>query len=48
MSALTSLAIRQHAFGPPDVMELTEVERPQPRTTEVMVEVHACGVTPVD
>lgn len=48
MSASTSLAIRQHAFGPPDVMELTEVERPQPRPTEVLVEVRACGVNPVD
>jgi NADPH:quinone reductase-like Zn-dependent oxidoreductase len=41
-------AIRQKVYGGPEVLELTEVERPEPLPTEVLVRVHAAGVNPVD
>ena len=42
------LAIRQQALGGPEVLELTEVPRPEPGPTEVLVRVAAAGVNPVD
>jgi NADPH:quinone reductase-like Zn-dependent oxidoreductase len=47
MSA-TMHAVRQHAFGGPEVLELTEVQRPVPLPTEVLVQVRAVGVNPVE
>lgn len=49
-STMTTMmsAIQQRAYGPPEVLELAEVPRPQPRPTEVLVQVRACGVNPVD
>jgi NADPH:quinone reductase-like Zn-dependent oxidoreductase len=47
MSA-TMHAIRQQAFGGPEVLELTEVKRPVPVPTEVLVRVRAAGVNPVE
>jgi NADPH:quinone reductase-like Zn-dependent oxidoreductase len=41
-------AIRQRSFGGPEVLELVEVDRPDPLPTEVLVRVHAAGVNPVD
>jgi NADPH:quinone reductase-like Zn-dependent oxidoreductase len=41
-------AIRQDSFGGPDVLELVEVDRPEPGPTEVLVAVRAAGVNPVD
>lgn len=41
-------AIRQESFGGPDVLQLVEVARPEPRPTEVLVRVHAAGVNPID
>lgn len=35
-------------FGPPEVVEIVEVERPMPRAGEVLVRVHAAVVTPSD
>ncbi len=35
-------------FGGPDVLEVAEVERPSPISTEVLVRVVAAGVNPVD
>lgn len=32
-------------FGPPDVLQFAEVEKPAPRDDEVLVEVHAASVT---
>jgi len=41
-------AIRQERLGGPEVLELVEVERPDPRPTEVLVRATAAGVNPVD
>ena len=41
-------AIRQATLGGPEVLELVEVERPDPAPTEVLVRVRAAGINPVD
>jgi NADPH:quinone reductase-like Zn-dependent oxidoreductase len=41
-------AIQQQAYGGPEVLELAEVDSPEPRPTEVLVRVLAAGVNPVD
>jgi NADPH:quinone reductase-like Zn-dependent oxidoreductase len=41
-------AIVQSSFGDPSVLELAEVQRPEPAGTEVLVRVLAAGVNPVD
>ena len=41
-------SIRQQTLGGPDVLELVEVQRPDPGPTEVLVRVGAAGVNPVD
>ncbi|MFF4553656.1 NADP-dependent oxidoreductase [Streptomyces sp. NPDC001422] len=40
--------IMQSRLGGPDVLEVVEVDVPQPGPTEVLVEVKAAGVNPVD
>lgn len=37
-------AVVYKRYGPPDVLELREVERPRPKDGEVLVRVHAAGV----
>src|ERR1700743_400323 len=41
-------AVRIHEFGSPEVLELEEVEKPQPAADEVLVKVYASAVNPVD
>ena len=41
-------AITQQTFGGPEVLGVTEMSRPEPLPTEVLVRVHAVGVNPVD
>jgi NADPH:quinone reductase-like Zn-dependent oxidoreductase len=41
-------AWRVHEFGPPEVMKLERVERPEPGAGEVLVRVQAAGVGPWD
>jgi NADPH:quinone reductase-like Zn-dependent oxidoreductase len=41
-------AISLSAWGDPEVLEEVELERPTPLATEVLVQVHAAGVNPVD
>ncbi len=41
-------AVLQQSIGGPEVLEVTDTERPAPRGGEVLVRVHAAGVNPVD
>lgn len=45
---MTMKAIRYHAYGPPDVIELRDVARPVPGDGEVLVRVRAVAVNPGD
>src|ERR671915_874384 len=37
-------AVRVHRFGPPEVMSLEDVPKPEPRRGEVVVQIEAAGV----
>jgi NADPH:quinone reductase-like Zn-dependent oxidoreductase len=41
-------AIVQDRFGPPEVLELREIDQPEPGADEVLVRVHAASVNPAD
>lgn len=41
-------AIVVREFGPPEVMQVEEIDRPQPMGTQVLVKIEAAGVNPVD
>ena len=41
-------AIRVHQFGGPEVLKLEEVPDPQPGPAQVVIQVHAVGVNPVE
>lgn len=41
-------AVRMHSFGDPDVLQFEEVDKPSPGRKQVLVEVHAASVNPVD
>jgi len=41
-------AITIHEFGGPEVLQMEEIEKPTPRDHEVLVEVHASSLNPVD
>jgi NADPH:quinone reductase-like Zn-dependent oxidoreductase len=44
----TMSAIRMHEFGPPEVLMLETLNRPEPDANEVLVKVLAASVNPVD
>ncbi len=41
-------AVRIHRFGGPDVLSIEDVPMPQPHNGEVLLQVHAASVNPVD
>ena len=41
-------AVRIHAFGGPEVLQLEDIARPVPAADEILVKVYASGVNPVD
>jgi NADPH:quinone reductase-like Zn-dependent oxidoreductase len=41
-------AVRIHEFGGPDVLRLEEAPRPRPGPGEILVQVHAAAINPVD
>jgi NADPH:quinone reductase-like Zn-dependent oxidoreductase len=49
MATETSMhAVRFHEYGPPSVLVVDEVERPEPAAGEVLIRVHVAGVNPID
>ena len=41
-------AVVHDRYGPPDVLRLEDVERPEPKEDEVLVRIHATTVTRTD
>ncbi|MBO1806127.1 NADP-dependent oxidoreductase [Leucobacter ruminantium] len=44
----TMRAAVQHSLGAPEVLEVVEIPRPEPRTNEILVRVRAAGINPTD
>jgi NADPH:quinone reductase-like Zn-dependent oxidoreductase len=44
----TMKAVRIHSYGGPQVLVEENVARPEPSSEEVLIEVHAAGVNPID
>lgn len=44
----TMKAVRIHEFGPPEVLTYEDAPRPEPANDEVLVQVYAAGVNPLD
>src|SRR5580658_9567415 len=41
-------AVRFHEYGPPSVLVVDEIARPEPKAGDVLIQVHAAGVNPID
>jgi NADPH:quinone reductase-like Zn-dependent oxidoreductase len=41
-------AVRFHEYGPPAVLVVDEIDRPDPKAGEVLIRVRAAGVNPID
>jgi NADPH:quinone reductase-like Zn-dependent oxidoreductase len=41
-------AITQHCYGPPEVLEYVDIEKPTPAADEILVKVYAASVNPLD
>jgi NADPH:quinone reductase-like Zn-dependent oxidoreductase len=41
-------AVRFHEYGPPSVLVVDEIDRPEPKAGDVLIQVHAAGVNPID
>jgi NADPH:quinone reductase-like Zn-dependent oxidoreductase len=41
-------AARYTRYGPPDVVQITEVEKPVPKDDEVLLQVRVASVNPLD
>lgn len=48
MSTQTMRVIHVHRYGGPEQLTLEEKPRPEPKTGEVLVRIHAAGVNPID
>ncbi len=48
MSTPTMRAVRLHEHGGPEVLRVEDVPRPEPKSGEVLVRVHAAGLNPPD
>jgi NADPH:quinone reductase-like Zn-dependent oxidoreductase len=49
MASETSMrAVRFHEYGPPSVLVVETVDRPQPKAGEVLARIHFAGVNPID
>jgi NADPH:quinone reductase-like Zn-dependent oxidoreductase len=46
--AETIKAVRYYCYGPTDVLQYGDIEKPEPGADEVLVKVHAAGVNPLD
>jgi NADPH:quinone reductase-like Zn-dependent oxidoreductase len=44
----TMKAIRIHAYGGAETLQYDEVPRPEPKSGEVLIQVYAAGVNPID
>src|SRR5260221_4297831 len=44
----TMKAMYLTAFGGPEILKVCEIERPQPRDSEVLIQVRAASVNPID
>jgi NADPH:quinone reductase-like Zn-dependent oxidoreductase len=41
-------AVVRTQYGPPDVLQFTEVEKPTPKDNEVLIKLYAASVNPLD